>query len=63
MTDSTADKEVATDSPTAWFSVLERALRTEDYELAARAKRELGRLGVEVSFKGPGKRKAVRRGR
>lgn len=43
-------RDEAIDSPTAWFAVLERARRTEDYELAARAKRELDRLGVSVKF-------------
>ena len=38
------------ESPTAWFAVLERARRIEDYELAARAKRELKRLGVTVQI-------------
>jgi hypothetical protein len=39
-----------TESPTCWFAILEGALRKEDYELAAKAKRELQRLGVQVSF-------------
>ena len=43
----------AIDSPTAWFAALERARRTEDYELAARAKRELARLGVTVKWGRP----------
>ena len=38
------------DSPTAWFAVLERARLTDDYELAALARRELERLGVKVHF-------------
>lgn len=41
------------DSPTTWFAVLERALRTGDFDLAARAKRELERLGVTVTFDRP----------
>lgn len=38
-------------SPVAWFSVLERARLDNDFELAAKAKRELARLGVAVSYK------------
>lgn len=38
------------ESPTAWFAALERARVTRDYELAARAQRELRRLGVKVTF-------------
>lgn len=41
------------DSPTAWFAMLERARRVEDYELAAKAKRELERLGVKVKWGQP----------
>ena len=41
------------DSPTAWFAVLDRARRIENYDLAARAKRELDRLGVTVRFRQP----------
>lgn len=40
----------ASESPTAWFAVLERARLTGDYELAAQARRELDRLGVAVKF-------------
>jgi hypothetical protein len=38
------------DCPTAWFVTLERARRTQDFELAARAERELQRLGVKVRY-------------
>jgi hypothetical protein len=38
------------DSPVVWFAVLERAKRTNDFDLAAQARRELVRLGVKVSF-------------
>ena len=53
MSKATTDskKVRAEDSPTAWFAVLERARLDEDYETAARAKRELSRLGVEVRFR------------
>jgi hypothetical protein len=40
----------ATDSPTAWFAAMERARQTDNYELAARAERELKRLGVTVNW-------------
>lgn len=38
------------DSPIAWFYTLENARRRNDFEQAARAKRELKRLGVEVRY-------------
>ena len=41
----------AAESPAAWFVVLERARKVGDFELAARAVRELGRLGVTVKFR------------
>ena len=37
-------------SPVAWFVVLERAKKDNDFELAAKAKRELERLGVIVKY-------------
>lgn len=49
------------DSPTAWFAVLERARMTDDYRLAAEAVAQLARLGVTVRF--PRRRKpAARKG-
>ncbi len=39
-----------TESPTAWFAVLERARMAGDYALAERATKELHRLGVEITF-------------
>ena len=38
------------ESPTAWFCVLERARRENNFVLAARAQRELKRLGVKVAY-------------
>ena len=38
------------DSPAAWFVVLERARRINDFDLAARARRELERLWVKVRY-------------
>lgn len=40
----------AADCPTAWFAVLERAIEDGDYPRAAKAQRELQRLGVVVKF-------------
>jgi len=45
-------------SPTAWFAVLDRARQTQDHELAARALGELRRLGVRVKFQ-PDRRKGA----
>jgi hypothetical protein len=36
--------------PTYWFAVLEIAREQFDFEKAAEAKRELSRLGVQVSY-------------
>lgn len=38
------------DSPAAWFVMLEIARKRGDFEQAARAQRELKRLGVEVRY-------------
>jgi len=43
-------KEPWRDSPTAWFVTLERARKDGDADLAAKAERELRRLGVWVDF-------------
>ena len=51
----------AEDSPVAWFAVLDRARQTSDFELASKAKRELERLGVKVTYSPA--RKAVRHAR
>jgi hypothetical protein len=40
------------ESPTAWFAVLERALRTNDFALAQKAKERLAALGVVVRLSG-----------
>lgn len=39
-----------TDSPTAWFALLERAKRTGDVDLALKAQEQLRQLGVKVEF-------------
>ncbi len=44
------EKDDPTDSPTAWFAVLEAARSRGDFEVAADAVRNLRRLGVTVRF-------------
>jgi hypothetical protein len=46
-------RDDATESPVAWFAVLERARETHDYETAAEAVRQLERLGVKVKYRKP----------
>jgi hypothetical protein len=41
------------DNPTFWFAVMESAKEKGDFEGAARAKRELERLGVLVTYQKP----------
>jgi hypothetical protein len=48
-TDCTADT-------LTWLLLLERGRQTGDFELAARAKRELERLGVRVTYGRPAPR-------
>ena len=38
------------EDPLIWLLLLERGRQTGDFELAARAKRELKRLGVRVTY-------------
>ena len=38
------------DSPIAWFYTLEDARRRGDFVLAARAQRQLARLGIQVRY-------------
>lgn len=45
------------DDPAVWMLLLERGRQTGDFELAARAKRELARLGVYVTYRKPRKEK------
>ena len=45
-----ADARPPEDCPTAWFVTLERARRAQDFALAAKAERELQRLGVRVKY-------------
>jgi len=37
----------------AWFAVLEGARNTSDFNLAAKAKHELAKLGVDVRYRQP----------
>ena len=39
------------DSPTAWFAVLESALRQGDFSTAALAQQKLQGMGVDVHFR------------
>jgi hypothetical protein len=39
------------DEPVYWFVLLEKAVHRGDFDAAARAKRELERLGVSVSYR------------
>lgn len=43
------------DCPTAWFSLLEKAKETHNFERAAEAERQLARLGVRVKYTRPAK--------
>jgi hypothetical protein len=38
-------------SPVAWFCLMEKSREQGDFERAARAKRELERLGVHVTYR------------
>ena len=38
------------DSPAAWFVVLDKARHDNDRDLESRARRELKRLGISVTF-------------
>ena len=51
MNDKGISKDKYTDSPVAWFVVLERARQDSNFELAAKARQELDRLGVTVKYR------------
>ena len=51
MNDKQINKDNYADSPVVWFVVLERAKKDNDFDLAARAKQELERLGVIVNYR------------
>ena len=42
--------QTATECPTAWFAVLERARADNDFQRAAEAQKQLERLGVKVKY-------------
>jgi len=52
MNEKRINKGCYADSPVAWFVVLERARQDSNFELAAKAKQELDRLGVSVKYRG-----------
>jgi len=45
--------DVDGDDPLVWMLLLERGRRIGDFDLAARAKRRLERLGIRVSYRRP----------
>jgi len=47
------EADEAADSPIVWFALLERGRLAHDFALAARAERELQRLGVKVKYQRP----------
>jgi hypothetical protein len=49
------------EDPVVWLLLLERGRRTNDFELAARAKRELKRLGIRVIYRTARDRKRGKR--
>ena len=49
------------ESRVAWFVVLDRARRDNNFVLAARAQSELERLGVKVQFRRPRSKQGVPR--
>lgn len=51
MSAQTEEDNTAQNSPVAWFVVLERARLGNDFDVAARAKRELERLGVIIKYR------------
>ena len=51
MNDKRISKTKYVDSPVAWFAVLERARQDSNFQLAAKATQELGRLGVIVKYR------------
>ena len=53
MSDKRKSKNKYSDSPVAWFVVLERARQDSNFQLAAKATQELDRLGVLVKYRRP----------
>jgi hypothetical protein len=48
-----------TDQPVYWFLILDHAIERGDLDQAARARRELKRLGVDVTYRRPRERQEV----
>jgi hypothetical protein len=44
---------MAADDPLTWLLILERGRQTADFALAARAQKELERIGVRVTYLPP----------
>ncbi len=40
-----------TDDPLTWLLLLERGRQSGDFDLAARARRELARMGITVTYR------------
>jgi len=53
------NQSTVNDWPAYWFVALERAIESGDFEQEEQAKRELERLGVEVTFRKPHGRKGA----
>jgi len=43
----------ATDQPIYWFAILDQAVEDGDHQAAAKAQRQLARLGVRVAYGRP----------
>jgi len=52
------DRRAETDQPIYWFAILDQAIEEGDWELAARAIGELRRMGIEVTYRLHGARRA-----
>jgi hypothetical protein len=52
-TSNTGANPPLADWPLYWFAILEKAVEQGDHVSAARAHRELGRLGVRVAYGRP----------
>ena len=47
----TKEKNLTHNNPVVWFVVLERARRDNNFDLAAKARRELKRLGLIIKYR------------
>jgi hypothetical protein len=62
MPDHLFAKAPVLDWPVYWFVRLEKAVEQGDHQTAAAAQRELARLGVQVHYGRPPRRREVVRG-